>query len=317
MDRDSLKIRVVTDGRPGNATQALGLAEALARRFPAQIDEHAVRLKPVFRALPQRMAAGFGRFAFRPGPAFEGVPDMVIGAGRRGNLAAAALRRGGARAVAILDPQMATADFDAVIVPEHDRLRGPNVLTSLGALNRLGGRALVPPPWLPALPAPRLVLLLGGPSRSARFDRASLARLLEDLALFEGWSLLATPSRRTPSWVVPEIRAARPDAWIWDGEGENPYPGLLGAADAIMVTEDSVNMTSEAAVTGRPVHVSGLGQVDPKFRRFHATLQARGITRPAAEGPGAWSYEPLAETERMAAMLCGRLGFPSPAPLPI
>ncbi|QDL92007.1 nucleoside-diphosphate sugar epimerase [Paroceanicella profunda] len=316
-----MNIRVVTDGRPGNATQAMGLAEALARRLPAQIDEQVVRLKPVFRVLPQRVAALFGRGAFAAGPAFEGTPDLVIGAGRRGNLAAAALRRGGARAVAILDPQMATADFDAVIVPGHDRLRGPNVLTTLGALNRLGGRVLTPPEALPALPAPRLALLIGGPSRSARFDRAALARLLEDLAAFEGWSVLATPSRRTPAWVVAEIRAARPDAWIWDGEGENPYPGMLGAAQAIMVTEDSVNMTSEAAVTGKPVHVSGLGRIDAKFLRFHAALRARGITRPAAEGPGMWSYTPLAETERMAAMLCERLGlaaaFPSAAPLPI
>ena len=37
----------------------------------------------------------------------------------------------------------------------------------------------------------------------------------------------------------------------------NPYPGILGVADAIIVTSDSVNMASEAAITGKPVLIAG------------------------------------------------------------
>ena len=46
--------------------------------------------------------------------------------------------------------------------------------------------------------------------------------------------------------------------YLWDGEGENPYFGLLGLADFLVVTCDSVNMVSEAASTGKPVYVADL-----------------------------------------------------------
>jgi hypothetical protein len=37
------------------------------------------------------------------------------------------------------------------------------------------------------------------------------------------------------------------------GEGANEYGAFLSAADALLVTEDSVSMVAEAAMTGRPV----------------------------------------------------------------
>jgi len=56
-----------------------------------------------------------------------------------------------------------------------------------------------------------------------------------------------TLSRRTES----DVRAAilnelqTTDAHIWNGEGENPYLGMLAWADAALVTADSVNMVCE------------------------------------------------------------------------
>ena len=45
---------------------------------------------------------------------------------------------------------------------------------------------------------------------------------------------------------------------LWDGTGDNPYFAFLALADAIVVTEDSVNMVTEAAGTGKPVYVQEL-----------------------------------------------------------
>lgn len=304
----TLRIRVLTDGSAGNLNQALGLAEAMARRLPAAIEAETVRLPPVLDRLPSRALALLGRPSARADP----PPDLAIGAGRRGNLAAALLRRRtGCRAVAVLDPGLAAAAFDAVLLPEHDGRAGPRVLTTLGAMHRLtperiaeAGAAL-----RPAAPPPRLLLLLGGPSRSARFGAPEIAALLADLRRFPGWSLLGTGSRRTPPGAIAALREGLPGLELWDGTGPNPYPGLLAHADAVLVTEDSVNMASEAAATGRPVFVSGTGRVAPKFRRFHAALRARGITRPAASAPAAWSYPPLDEAGRMADLVLARLGF--------
>jgi mitochondrial fission protein ELM1 len=57
------------------------------------------------------------------------------------------------------------------------------------------------------------------------------------------------PRRFTPSsrqWAASPIS-------LWDGTGENPYFAFLATADAIVTTEDSVNMVTEATGTGKPV----------------------------------------------------------------
>jgi mitochondrial fission protein ELM1 len=89
----------------------------------------------------------------------------------------------------------------------------------------------------------------------------------------------------------------------WNGEGPNPYPDFLAHADALVVTADSVNMTGEAAATGRPVLVFSPSGGSRKFRRFHAALESYGATRPlpdrVKEFP-AWTYEPLQSAETIA-----------------
>ena len=55
---------------------------------------------------------------------------------------------------------------------------------------------------------------------------------------------------------------------------------------------NSVNMVSEAAATGKPVHVVHLEGGSKKFTRFHEALAARGITRPFAGTLEQWTYDP-------------------------
>ena len=94
--------------------------------------------------------------------------------------------------------------------------------------------------------------------------------------------------------------------WIWDGEGDNPYFAFLGAADVVLVTEDSTNLATDAAGTGRPVYVLPMPGRSAKMARFHADLAARGVTRPFEGEIETWTYEPLRETERAARELLRR-----------
>ncbi len=304
MSSKRLSIATVTDGRPGNAVQARGLAEAIARLRDADIVAHDVDVKPLLRETLLRLT---GR-PLRRGPR----ADLVIGAGRRGNLVAAEARAGGSPAVAILRPSFPLNRYDAVVVPEHDGLTGANVLTTLGSLNALSAERIAGAAAdLQPLPPRTLVALVGGPSRTATFEAEEEAALVSDLCRFaaEGYAIAATPSRRTPPNVIEQMRAAVPGIAIWDGTPPNPYPGWLHGAAAILVTADSVNMASEAAATGTPVFISGTDRIAPKFRRFHAALARRGITRPAAEGPAEWTYAPLREADRIAPLILERLGL--------
>ncbi|MFY7853228.1 MAG: ELM1/GtrOC1 family putative glycosyltransferase [Brevundimonas sp.] len=69
-------------------------------------------------------------------------------------------------------------------------------------------------------------------------------------------------------------------------------------------------MAAEAASTGKPVHVLPMVALKPagKFARLHADLRDRGAARPFDGRLEAWSYEPLAETERVARVILARLG---------
>jgi len=329
METEALRLWVLTDGRPGNEAQALGLAEAIARRRPANIAIRRVAPKAWTARLPARLWHAFG--AHEGGWPFTAYnarvrrivppwPDLVIGAGRRiAPLVAALKKLHGVKCVQILDPYMPLADFDLVAIPEHDRITGQNLIATIGSIGRATPEtvAQAAKPWrdrLAALPHPRLAVLLGGPSPSARFGGGAAGRLADALQALadQGHGLMVTPSQRTPRGLVGRLRDMLGDqAFVWDGtadnRGGNPYPGILGLADAVLVTDDSVNMASEAASTGKPVHVFPLARVSAKIHRFHATLEAQGAMRRFEGEIGDWTYPPLAEADRVAAEVDARL----------
>ena len=49
-------------------------------------------------------------------------------------------------------------------------------------------------------------------------------------------------------------------------------------------------MVSEAAATGKPVHILDLPGGDAKFARFHEAMRQAGVTRPFAGEIEHWSY---------------------------
>jgi mitochondrial fission protein ELM1 len=94
--------------------------------------------------------------------------------------------------------------------------------------------------------------------------------------------VLVVPSRRTPEPVLRQfVELAREDRgfWVWPGEGDNPYRGVLGLADRLVVTADSISMVSEALATGAPVEVFML-ELRGRHARFVAGLFERGLAEP-------------------------------------
>jgi len=324
MEIDLLKgaapaIWAISDASAGNARQARALAQAVARRAGGAVTEKTIALRrPFDRAPPWLWALGGARAGGWPfsGLADRGAalgppwPALAVGCGRRSAPLVAALKRlGGGAAAQVLAPQMRLSAFDAVVAPRHDRLTGPNVIETLGALNDLDDALIAREAarWaqrLGHLPVPRVAVLVGGPGRSSDFGAQALARLADGLTRLavDGAGLMITPSRRTPRAVADRLAdiVGACGGWVWGGVGDNPYPGILGLADAVVVTQDSVNMASEAAATGKPVFVSPVDRVDAKVARFHADLAAYGATRPFDGALTSWRYPPLREAERAA-----------------
>ena len=316
---------MATDGRAGNAAQALGLAEAISRKRTARITVKSVPLKRWAALVPARLShlmgasgSGWPFVGVAPGadPLTAPWPDLIVSAGRRIAPIAAALKKlYGVSVVQLLNPQMPASAFDALVVPEHDDLAGSNVLHSLGALNRQtkqglesAGRGWICP--MAGLKMPRLAVMVGGPSKSAEFTDADGRKLLSALeTLADRFGLMISTSRRTPDGLAADLRRVLDGrAFIWSGEadGPNPYPGMLGPAVAVLVTQDSVNMASEAASTGKPVHVFPITSVAGKLARFHEALEQRGATRRFTGEIAHWQYPPLAEADRIATELIRR-----------
>jgi mitochondrial fission protein ELM1 len=318
---------VLHDGKAGMASQALGVAEAAG--FP--FEEKALRIvRPWIWATPALWVAPLHHVT-QSGISQSGEwqsgrrltppwPDAVIGCGRNAVRPALAIKRAsGGRTIAvhIQDPRFGRKHFDLMIVPRHDRLRGPRVLVTDGAVHRVTPRFLDAEarrfPALAALPRPIVGLLVGGANGAYRFEAAMLAEIADRIAAAVrrcGGSLVATPSRRTePNGVrLMRDRLAGISGDIWDGTGENPYYAYLAVADALIVTADSVSMVSEAAATGKPVHVIDLPGGDAKFARFHAAMRGAGITRPFSGDIEDWAYRPPDDTARAGAALRDLIG---------
>jgi mitochondrial fission protein ELM1 len=303
---------VLHDGKPGMASQAVGLAEAtgfpfiekrLAIRFPWR------RLPPYLWLWPILAAGGAGARLAPP------WPDLVVACGRNAAMPALTIRRtnrGRSMAAQIQDPDVGHREFDLLVVPAHDGLRGPQVIVTQGAVHRVTPARLAAArcrfPALAGLPRPILSVLIGGSNKAYRLSLHRLAEIVDALSLIlrqGGGSLLLTPSRRTgeAGHALLRERLANLPAVIWDGTGENPYFAYLALADALLVTADSVSMISEAAATGKPVYILELDGGNAKFDRFHRAMRAAGITRPFCGQIETWTYPVPDDTARAGAAL--------------
>lgn len=313
----SLTCWVVSDGKPGMENQCLGLAEALGLTPVIK----RVQLRSPWRQLSPYLRVGN---LFAAGPLGDPIrppwPDLLIATGRQSIAPSLAVRKasgGRTFTVQIQDPQISPKHFDLVVVPRHDRLRGENVMTSRGALHRvtpaiLADAAARHAERLAHLPHPRVAVLIGGNNGVYSLTPSimgTLAERLANLARTKGVGLMVTPSRRTgaDNEAILRTRLAGLNAEVWDGTGENPYFAYLGLADAVIVTCDSVSMTSEACSTGKPVYVIELEGGSPKFRAFHDELYKDGITRKFEGVLEQWDHPLLDDTERVATELRHRL----------
>ena len=177
-------------------------------------------------------------------------PDVAIAAGRRTVPYLRRVKRAsGGRTFTIFvkDPYTGLGTADVIWIPEHDHLRGENVVVTLTPAHRLRARNFLdarqdPDPRLAGLPEPRVAMVIGGTGVNHTFEAVDIQRLAEIAAtvIASGASLMVTPSRRTPPAALAAIGAvlgpalAAGRAFVWDGQGTNPY-----AADAGPCVEPS------------------------------------------------------------------------------
>ena len=300
------------DGKAGLRSQALGVAEAVGLPFA----EKRLAVRAPWRFLPPWAWIGALHAAGPGGDRLEPPwPIVAIGAGGRAAAPLLAIRHaagGRCLAVQIQSPPIPRGRFDLMVVPSHDKVRGPNVLVTRGAVHRVTQEVLAKAaaewaPRLAHLPRPRVAVLLGGDNGSYRLTPGRANAISAELAQLArgGAGLMVTPSRRTGEAALAAIRSALEGlpVVVWDGTGENPYFGFLALADQVLATADSVSMITEAGATGKPVQVIPLEGGSAKFERFHRALARDGVTRPFAGTLETWDYERRDDTGEAGARI--------------
>ena len=304
---------VVTDGRAGIEAQAMGLAEAVAEIAPIAIVRKRIDIRSPWRFLPWSLwGGGLSRLSATSDPLSAPFPDIWIGCGRLSTPLTIAVKKRSPKTftVQLQDPRAPTSLFDLVIPPAHDRLVGDNVFSIIGSPGRLGA-GIKETASSAGGEIKSLAVLVGGPNRAFRMTEDVVIELADTLAglAASGVRLRVTTSRRTPAEAAKILMSSLPDAAAFysvglDAPENNPYPAMLKECDAIVVTEDSVNMATEAAATGKPVFVAKLKRrpfaSSTKFDAFHMSLREYGAARPFAGKLESWTYTPLDETRRAA-----------------
>lgn len=310
---------LITDGKIGDEVQCRGIAEELGLTPERRV----IKPRPPWSWVTPWGPVDPGEAPGRPNsPIAPPYPDVAISAGRRTVPYLRHVKRAsGGRTFTIFvkDPYTGLRTADVIWVPEHDKLRGDNVVVTLTPAHRLrpevfrAARA-EPDPRLAGLPHPRVAMVLGGKGVNHRFEAIDVERLAAIAARIAatGASLMVTPSRRTPPEAIAAIRSALSEAlaqdraFVWDGQGLNPYAQILAHASAILVTGDSTNMVGEATATGVPVHVYEPSGGHPKVTRYLDRLTEVGAIRRWSGQLDHWTYAPLDSAPVIAEAIAAR-----------
>lgn len=310
---------MLCDGKAGMMSQCVALAEMLelkpemkliVPRFPWS------KLPPSFWLAP---FSGVNTKSIGLSPPW---PSILIATGRQTVALALAIKRasgGKTKLIQIQNPRFGISKFDAIVAPKHDNLRGENVISTIGSVHgvsqvKMQLAAKKFKEMYETLPRPLIGLLLGGSNKQFRMTAAQgsrLGQLLVRGVKGSGAGLAITPSRRTQKDLISALTCSLQEVnfRIWDGKGDNPYLGILALSDGFVVTSDSVNMVSEAAATGKPVHVFELDGGSPKFDRFHDQMRAAGATRPFLGKFENWKYSPPNDQTKIVQEIKRRISF--------
>ncbi|PZP56351.1 MAG: hypothetical protein DI586_04060 [Micavibrio aeruginosavorus] len=295
---------IVTEGLIGTENQCLGVAESLdikpvVKRI--KLNEPWKTLSPYLQLEIERTFSSEGDEVAPP------WPDLLIASGRKSIAASRFIKRksgGKTFVVQIQDTRIARSDFDILAVPAHDpasKLKAANIVVTQATPNRITKEKLETARThfiaFHSLPAPRLGVLIGGTAGKQILTADMVHDLSQQLKKLSerGYGLMITTSRRTgdANKNILQNTLKGPNIYFWDGEDENPYFGILGWADALIVTSESMSMVSEAATTGKPVYTVNLNGSKARHRRMQENLREKGIIRNFEGQIDEWTYEPL------------------------
>ena len=302
-----LKGILLTQGMHGMISQVEGLAKALNLDFT----HHTVELNNFWKLIPPKMT-----------PISQSVYkrvdhdsfDIIISCGRKSVIPSIHLKNNSNKKVFnihIQDPKVDLKHFDFIVAPEHDSIKGQNVISTKGAIHYLTENEINEnKDYLNSFikKDERIIwtLIMGGPTKYYDYSTKNIKEIfitLSELSKKHNFQLVVIPSMRTPANIIQYAKEYFGDdhTVIMDVD-KKAYLSALAIAQKIIVTCDSSSMISEAALTGKPIYVASIlpKKNDKRFQKFRNLFRELNIIKNLGEEIEDWNYEKLDETNRVA-----------------
>ncbi len=295
----------------GTENQCIGVANAL--NIDAQIKRTSLT-QPWKSLSPYLKLERPSTFTHKLEPPW---PDILITSGRKSIAASRYIRKESKRktfTVHIQDPRVSPKYFDLVAVPSHDPLRGDNVIVTHAAPNIISPDKLQQAykdfAFFEQIPSPRVAVLIGGKSKAYDMSVDSCKKIIEQLSNLKA-SFMVTCSRRTGEENYELLKKSLQTGlnFFWDGQGDNPYLGILSWADYILVTADSASMISESCTTGKPVYMIEMDGGAKRIDTLHKHLIKQGCLKRFKGKIDPYTYEPLSDAQMIANEIKKRFGY--------
>ena len=303
---NKLKGLLLTEGLHGMISQVEGLAKALDLEY----FHEKVELNNFWKFIPPKITP-IKKFVFKN--KIQRDFDIIISCGRKSVIPSIFLKKINNKKIKnihIQDPKVNFQNFDYIISPEHDDLKGENIINSKGAIHYLTTTEIEEKKnYLSDRMAKEkkiITLILGGPNKYYTYSNQNILNIFSKISkqiLNKDFQLIVIPSNRTP---IKTIELAKKffgeEHLIIDSVDKNAYLSSLSVADYIIVTCDSSSMISEAALTGKPLYVAMIppSKKDTRFQNFRKLFKKMNIIREFDEKLETWNYEKLDETKRIA-----------------
>ena len=307
---NKLKGILLTQGMHGMISQVEGLAKALDIDFT----HHTVEPNNFWKMIPPKFTP-ISQIVYKK--VNQSDFDMIISCGRKSVIPSIHLKNSLKKKVIsihIQDPKVSFNNFDFIVAPEHDSIKGLNVINTKGAIHYLTNDEIIKNKdyldlFIKKDQRKICTLILGGPTKYYDYSLKNIKNifiLLNDFLKKNDFQLVVIPSMRTPkNSIVYAKEYFGQNHTIIDNIDKKAYLSALSISQNIVVTCDSSSMISEAALTGKPIYVANIlpKKSDKRFQKFRKLFRELNIIRNLGEEEENWNYQKLDETNRVAKII--------------
>ena len=308
-----LKALLLTQGMHGMVSQVEGLAKALGLSYKHQ----KIELKSFWNLIPPKISPISENLVKNK---FVCDCKIIISCGRKSVIPSIALKKRLGNQIFnihIQDPKVSFEHFDLIVSPEHDRLRGENIINTTGAIHYLTKKEINDNSKYLGIEKDKrkelVAFIIGGPNKYYNYSEKQIHELFNKVkTLFtpDKFKIIVIPSYRTPENILKiAFNTFSINHHVVKNIDKKAYLSALAISNYIVVTCDSTSMISEAAMTGKPVYIAMMKSFKPtgRFKKFYSQLKDLGITRELKDRVESWSYNSLNEVNRIAPIVKSKM----------